>query len=113
MKYGIVIRYQFDPSWLRLSRDERNRYEEIFQKDIVGPYADRLTVRHFDAEAFATDYSDFLLIETDDLKAYYFFIEGLRDSDFIAHGWVRIHDITIGVPDGYKEYEKEVDGDHA
>lgn len=113
MKYGIVIRYQFDPSWLRLSREERNKYEEVFQKDIVAPYADRLTVRHFDAEAFAADYSDFLLIETKDLKAYYYFVEGLRDSEFIAKGWVRIHDITVGVPDGYKEYEKEQGNDNA
>ncbi|MDH6700562.1 darcynin family protein [Streptomyces griseoviridis] len=105
MKYGIVIRYQFAPAWLQLSREERGRYQEIFQKDVVGPYTDRLTVRHFDAEAFSADFSDFLLIETDDLEAYYYFIEGLRDSDFIARGLARIHDITIGVPDGYKGYE--------
>lgn len=107
MTYGIVIRYRFDSSWLRLRRAERNQYGEIFRKDVVGPYADRLTVRHFDAEAFAADYSDFLLIETDDLRAYYHFVEGLRDSDLIARGWARIHDITIGVPDGYKEYERD------
>src|SRR5438874_1472072 len=99
MKYGIVIRYEFDTSWLRLSREERNQKEEVFQKEIVGPFVDQLSVRHFDAEAFSTGYSDFLIVETDDLKSYYYFIEKLRDSEFIAHGWVHIRDISIGLQD--------------
>jgi hypothetical protein len=107
MKYGIVIRYEFDPSWLQLSREQRGAKEEVFQKEIVGPFADKLSVRHFDAEAFATDYSDFLFVETDDIKAYYYFIEKLRDSEFIAQGWVRLRDISIGLQDGYKEYEND------
>ena len=107
MKYGIVIRYEFDTSWLRLSREQRNEREQVFQKDIVGPFVDKMSVRHFDAEAFATDYSDFLLVETNDLKTYYYFIEKLRDSQFIAQGWVRIRDISIGLQDGYKEYEND------
>ena len=105
MKFAIIVRYEMDLSWLRLSREERTVQEKAFQKDTVGPFTDRLSVRHFDAEAFAAAYSDFLLIETEDLEAYYFFIEKLRDSDLIARGWVRLHDITIGIPDGYKEYE--------
>ena len=107
MKYEIVIRYEFDPSWLRLSREQRNEKEEVFQKEIVGPFADKMSVRHFDAEAFATDYSDFLFVETDDIKTYYYFIEKLRDSEFIAQGWVRLRDISIGLQDGYKEYEND------
>ncbi|MCX4827777.1 hypothetical protein OG785_20005 [Streptomyces sp. NBC_00006] len=107
MKYGIVIRYEFDASWLRLSREQRGEKEQVFQKEIVGPFADRMSVRHFDAEAFATDYSDFLFVETDDIKTYYFFIEKLRDSEFIAEGWVRLRDISIGLQDGYKEYEND------
>ncbi|CAM3660646.1 darcynin family protein [Nocardiopsis rhodophaea] len=107
MKYGIVIRYEFAPAWLRLTRDERNAQGQVFQKEIVAPFADRLSVRHFDAEAFNAGFSDFLFVETDDLNAYYYFIERLRDSDFIAHEWVRIDDITIGIQDGFKEYEND------
>jgi hypothetical protein len=109
MQYGIVIRYEFDPSWLQLSREQRGAKEEVFRKEIVGPFADKMSVRHFDAEAFATDYSDFLFVETDDIKTYYYFIEKLRDSEFIAQGWVRLHDISIGLQDGYKEYENDQD----
>lgn len=107
MKYAIIVRYEFDRSWLQLSRDERNEHEQAFQKDIVGPFADQIAVRHFDSEAFAVGYSDFLIIETEDLKPYYYFIEALRDSAFIAQGWVRIRDISIGLEDGYKEYERD------
>ncbi|MFJ9105822.1 darcynin family protein [Streptomyces sp. LUP47B] len=107
MKYGIVIRYEFDRSWLQLSREQRGAKEEVFQKEIVGPFADKMSVRHFDAEAFATNYSDFLLVETDDIKTYYYFIEKLRDSEFIAQGWVHLRDISIGLQDGYKEYEND------
>ncbi|MFF8946700.1 darcynin family protein [Streptomyces sp. NPDC014864] len=107
MKYGIVIRYEFDPSWLQLSREQRGAKEEVFQKEIVGPFADKMSVRHFDAEAFATDYSDFLFVETDDIKTYYYFIEKLRDSEFIAQGWARLRDISIGLQDGYKEFEND------
>lgn len=107
VKYGIIVRYEFDLSWLRLTRDQRHEHEEVFQKEIVAPFSDDLTVRHFDAEAFSAKFSDFLFIETEDLKAYYYFIEKLRDSDLIAQGWVRIEDITIGLLDGYKEYESE------
>lgn len=105
MRYHIVIRYSFDRNWLKLDRDERHKNEEIFQRDIVGPYADRLSVQHCDAEAFAAAYTDFLLITTDDLTAYYYFIETLRDSAFVTEGWLEIFDITIGIVDGYKEFE--------
>ncbi|WP_165485767.1 darcynin family protein [Frankia sp. Cppng1_Ct_nod] len=107
MKYGIVIRYEFTPSWLRLNRDERTANEQIFQKEIVGPFVEKMSVRHFDAEAFATGFSDFLLVETNDMQTYYYFIEKLRDSDFVAREWVRIRDISIGIEDGYKEYERD------
>ncbi|MFJ9902597.1 darcynin family protein [Streptomyces sp. NPDC101152] len=103
----MVIRYEFDASWLQLSREQRGAKREVFQKEIVGPFADKLSVRHFDAEAFATDYSDFLFVETEDIKTYYYFIEKLRDSEFIAQGWLRLRDISIGLQDGYQEYEND------
>ena len=108
MKYGIIILYNFDPSWLRLSRDERGTHERVFQEEIVGPAAGALTIRHFDAEAFSAEFSDFLLVETEDLQAYSYFIERLRDSDFIAQGWACLKDISIGIQDGYKEYEHDL-----
>lgn len=105
MKFTIIVRYKFAPAWLRLSREERHERGSRFDA-LVELHRDRLTVRHHDAEAFASDYSDFLVIECDDIKDYYFFMEDLRDSEFIAEEWLGIHDITIGIPDGYKEFEK-------
>lgn len=107
MRYGIVIRYEVDRAWLAMTRAEREEHQRRFRADVVGPYADRITVQHFDAEAFATGFSDFLLITTEDLQAYYYFVETLRDSDLVVRGWVRVHDITVGIEDGYREYERD------
>lgn len=107
VKYLIVIKYVFSTEWLRMSRTTREEHEREFREGTVAPFADHLTVRHFDAEAFAADHSDFLVVETEGLGVYYHFVEKLRDSDIIAHGWARITDISIGIEDGYKEYARE------
>ena len=31
----------------------------------------------------------------------------LRDSEFIAQSWLRLRDISIGLQDGYKDYEND------
>lgn len=107
MKYLIVVKYTFSTQWLRMARTEREKHEQVFRAGVVAPFADRLTVRHFDAEAFCADHSDFLVVETEDLRAYYYFIERLRDSDIIANGWAKITDISMGIEDGYKEYARD------
>jgi len=38
-----------------------------------------MRMRFFDAEAFHAKVSDVMMIETTDLKQYYYFIETLRD----------------------------------
>ncbi len=55
---------------------------------------------------FAADHSDVLVVETEDIDTYYYFVEKLRDSDVIANGWAEITDISIGMEDGYKEYAR-------
>lgn len=107
MKYLIVIKYVFSTEWLRMSPTEREKHERKFRGGTVAPFADRLTVRHFDAEAFAADHSDFLVVETEDLDTYYYFVEKLRDSDIIANDWAKITEISIGIEDGYKEYARD------
>lgn len=106
MKYLIVIKYVFSTDWLRMSPTEREEHERNFRAGTVAPFANHLTVRHFDAEAFAADHSDFLLVETEDLDTYYHFVEKLRDSDIITNDWARITDISLGIEDGYKEYAR-------
>lgn len=100
MKYCIIIRYDFDVSWLQLNREARDQYKRSF-KEKISEAAGVLTIRHFEAQAFSADFSDFILVETENLQAYYYFIERLRDSNFITQGWAYLKDISIGIQDGY------------
>lgn len=106
MIYGIFLGYSFTPAWLAMPRTERARFQSEHIEPLLAKYADRLTVRHYDAEAFSTDPTDFALITTDDLAAYYFFIEELRDSPLITGGLAELRAIHLGIADGYRAFDR-------
>ncbi|MER5549598.1 darcynin family protein [Streptomyces sp. NPDC001118] len=105
MKTTIILTYTFTPAWLALSREERNAMAGAHIHPVFATYADRVSARFFDAEAFTTAFSDFALLETDDLRAYYFLIEELRDSPLISQGYVVMNDIFMGVEAGFRVFE--------
>jgi hypothetical protein len=80
LRYGIFLGYSFTPAWLAMPRTEREQFQAEHIAPLLAKYAGRLSIQHYDAEAFSTDPTDFAVITTDDLQAYYFFIEELRDS---------------------------------
>ncbi|KPC64278.1 darcynin family protein [Streptomyces chattanoogensis] len=106
MKYGIVLTYTVTPRWLALSREERNAMRTAHLEPVFTAYADRVTARFFDAEAFTGRISDFAVLETDDLGAYYFLVEALRDTPVISKGYLTFADIFLGVEDGFQAYEQ-------
>ncbi|WP_441249019.1 darcynin family protein [Kitasatospora sp. McL0602] len=108
MKYTIVLGYTLTPKWLALSREERNAMRAAHIQPIFARYADRVSARFFDAEAFNTRFSDFVLLETEDLGAYYFLVEELRDSVLISQGYLVLGDVTLGVEDGFQRYEESL-----
>ncbi|MFC5145159.1 darcynin family protein [Streptomyces aureoversilis] len=105
MRYTIVLSYAFSPAWLRLSRDERNALREQCIQPVLAEYADRVSARFFDAEAFHARHTDFALLETADLQAYYHLVEELRDTPLIGDGYLAFTDIRIGIEDGYRTFE--------
>lgn len=105
MKHGIVLTYTFTPRWLALPRAERNAMRSTHIEPVFAQYADRITARFFDAEAFNGRVSDFAVLETEDLGAYYFLVEALRDTPLISDGYLVLGDIFIGVRDGFHAYE--------
>lgn len=107
MKYTIVITYAFSAEWLKKNWRERSDYEATHIAPILAEYADRVSVRLFDAEAFSAEHSDFLIIETADMKDYYFFIEALRESQIFKDGLVTFKQIVMGIEDGFRAYERE------
>ncbi|MEU8437021.1 darcynin family protein [Streptomyces sp. NPDC029216] len=105
MQYGIVLTYTLTPRWLALSRAERNEMRAAHIEPLFARYADRITARFHDAEAFNGRFSDFAVLETEDLGAYYFLIEALRDTPLIVDGYLVLGEILLGVRDGFQAYE--------
>ena len=107
MKFIFFLMLDAAPAWLRLTRCERS---DLTNAHIGRQLAARpaLRMRHFDAEAFASDCSDVMMIETEDAAAYYDFIEELRDSPFLTEPYFRIVRILPTVEDGYRDYQRRV-----
>lgn len=106
MRYTVVLSYAFTPAWLSLSRDERNAMEEQYIQPVFAKYADQVAARFFDAEAFHAQHTDFALLETEDLQAYYHLVEELRDTPLISRQYLTFTDIRIGVEGGYRTFEE-------
>ncbi|GAA3080900.1 hypothetical protein GCM10020000_78460 [Streptomyces olivoverticillatus] len=109
MAYGIVLTYTVTPRWLALSREQRNAMRAQHLEPVFAAYADRVKARFFDAEAFNGRISDFAVLETEDLGAYYFLVEALRDTPVIAEGYLTFNDVFLGVEDGFHAYEQALD----
>ncbi|MER7466775.1 darcynin family protein [Streptomyces sp. NPDC097981] len=105
MTYGIVLTYTLTPRWLALTRDERNRMRATHIEPVFARYADRVTARFFDAEAFSGRFSDFAVLQTEDLRTYYFLVEALRDTPLISDGYLVLGEVILGVQDGFHAYE--------
>ncbi|KPI25322.1 hypothetical protein OV450_7366 [Actinobacteria bacterium OV450] len=108
MTYGIALTYTLTPRWLALPREERNRMRATHIEPLFTRYADRVTARFFDAEAFSGSFSDFAVLETADLGAYYFLIEALRDTPLIHEGYLILGEVLLGVRDGFQTYERHL-----
>lgn len=107
MNYAMIVLLEFYPSWLALSREERRGHAGGL-RDIIGTYSERVKVRFYDAEALPGSYfTDFVLCETNDLKAYHFMWEELRDSEPYTAGYFRIKDVLMGMEDAFQAYESE------
>lgn len=102
IEYAIVLSFSFSNEWLGLPRDERRAFEEKNVFPLFAKYADRVKRRSYDTDAFDTRASDFMILETQDLQAYYFLIEELRDSALLARGYCTIEDFKIGINNEYK-----------
>ena len=99
MRLTVFLMLEAAPSWLALSRAERDR----IAGEALGGLGVRL--RHFDAEAFHARISDVAMIEADDPADYYFAIERLRDSPLIASGHFRVAEIVPAYEDGFRQFE--------
>ncbi|MBY0572732.1 MAG: hypothetical protein K2P84_03540 [Undibacterium sp.] len=102
--FTIFLHVRATSNWLSLSRQQR---ATIFDQHVQQPIqaSPALRMRYFDAEAFHARVSDVILIETEDLKAYYFFIENLKDSPIFSEQFFTLIDIIPSIENGFLEYE--------
>lgn len=110
MKYTVFLGYRFEREWFTRTREERKKFEAEHVTPLFAKYAGKLDMRFYSAAAFTTQFTNFVLIETEELKHYYFLIEELRDSPLLAQGLATITDIFTGIEDGFPQFEREMLG---
>ena len=66
---------------------------------------DRVRLRYFDAEAFSGKCTDVAMFETEDLQAYYFAVERLRDTPLFSHPYFEVVKIIPAMEDGFRAFE--------
>lgn len=106
MKYTILILISTTENWLRLTRKERNKFNENFFVPLIKKYSKFINVRLFDSESTHANHTDFIIIETSNLDQYYYFWEEVLDSKIYTVPYFKVNDIIIGKEDGFKEFEK-------
>ena len=105
MRHAFFLLLRATPAWLRLSRNQRRALTDLHLAPLlVGPEAVRL--RYFDAEAFTADASDVMMIETEDPRHHYFFMERLRDSPMFTVPYFELRQIVPAIEEGYALYEE-------
>ncbi|WP_314588081.1 darcynin family protein [Paenibacillus terrigena] len=108
LRFMMIVLLEFYPGWLALPREERRKYASGLQ-DIIEKYSPQVGVRFFDAEALpGKEFTDFVICETDDMKAYHYLWEEIRDSEPYTKGYMKIKDVIMGLENAFQSYEKEM-----
>ena len=95
--------------WLKLSHQQRDEFFNNSLGQIMARYED-VRVRLFDVEAFSTKCSDIAMFETENLQAYTFMMDALRDSEFYTVPYFEIVDIYPAIEESFRDYVNTVRG---
>ncbi len=104
-RYTFFMLLRATPAWLKLPRRQRAAFAE---REITPLLARHLGVslRFYDAEAFSGRCSDVAIWETDDLQAWSFLVDALRDSAFFAEPYFELLDIIPAIEDGWRASDR-------
>ena len=106
--FTILILLNATPQWLSLSRNQRSEFVSKELGPIIEKVGAKLDIRFFDSEYFHAHFSDFLIIQTVQLKDYQLFIEMLRDTKFYSVPYFEVRDLIMGKENHFKEYDKQL-----
>jgi len=102
--FTIFVFLRALPAWLSLARDERRIIGDAAMDSAIRDSG--VTVRYFDAEAFAGFCSDISMFEAKDLRAFYAVMERLRDSPLFATPLFELVQIIPTVENGYRHFDQ-------
>lgn|SRR5690625_403904 len=107
MNYAFVVLVEFYPSWLAMTRGEREiKATEL--KKIILKYPE-VKVRFFDAEALpGKEYTDIIFCETNNIQKYHYMWEELRDHTIYTDGHMKIKNVIMGIEEAYKSFEEDM-----
>ena len=103
--YAIVVALEFEPAWLALDRSERARHAALVLE--IAARHPNVSFRWFDADALGHGYTDFALCECEDIEAYHFLWEELRDTPLFSVPYLRVRNVMLGIERGYERYEAQ------
>ena len=108
--YTVLLLMNATAGWLALSRQQRADYVEEHLLPLFGKFSHSCRVRMYDSEYFHAAVSDFLIIDTDNLKEYGYLMEHLRDSKVYAEPYFEVKDIIVGQENAFKDFENHLRG---
>ncbi|MFD1693890.1 darcynin family protein [Roseibium aestuarii] len=101
-----IVYLTFEPAWLSLTRPERRAHAERIGAILLRHPAVRFS--WFDADALSGDHSDFAICHFNEMRAYHHLWEELRDTEIFSHPYARIRRVTLGIENGFQDYEEAV-----
>ena len=105
--YTFFVHMNATRDWLKLSHEQRDEYFFNSLGSMLAKYDD-VRVRLFDVEAFSTKCSDIAMFETENLQAYTFLMDALRDSEFYTVPYFEVVDIYPAIEESFREYENSL-----
>ena len=91
-----------------MPREQRRPLSEQHLLPLLVANSGKLRMRYFDAEAFTAECSDVMMIETEQPKLHYHFMERLRDSPLLSVPYLAVVQIVLAIGEGYQNYEQDL-----
>lgn len=102
-RYHATVVLALEPAWLALDRQQRGVWAA--RLGAVCEAHPSVAVEWFDADGLSGRHTDFMTCRFDDLEAYQFLWDALRDTEPFFKPYMRIVDVILGRSNGYKAYE--------
>ncbi|MGY1809310.1 darcynin family protein [Blastococcus sp. SYSU D00669] len=95
--FTVIALVTLGPAWLRMSRAEREAFNDQHVAPVLARYAGRVGMRHVDVEAFTGRCSDVLVFTTGDLAEFASLWDDLRDTPLFALPLLTVDDVLVGL----------------